>query len=214
MSIFSPPTLLNSPRWSGMRVGLLGGSFNPPHEGHLHISEAALKGLDLDAVWWLVSPQNPIKADKPLPLGERMALCKTLVDHPQILVSDIEKDIGTTITYFTVKKLKRHFPKTEFVWISGMDNARSLHKWNHWQKLLGEICMLHLTRNPAKSLVQACPLKMLGTQKHLFIEKSGKLPLDPGTTYWMMQKKMVNISSTEIRENPHKYQEFKRKMML
>lgn len=206
MSVFSPPSLHNSHRWSGLRVGLLGGSFNPPHEGHLHISKAALKGLALDAVWWLVSPQNPIKADKPLPLDQRMILCNGLVDHPQILISDIEKDIGTNVTYFTVKKLKHRFPKTEFVWISGMDNARSLHEWNHWQKLLDEICMLHLTRNPAKSLVQACPLRMLNAQKHVFVEKSGQYPLNPNTTYWMMQKKIVNISSTEIRKKLKLYQ--------
>ena len=112
-----------------MRIGLLGGSFNPPHEGHMHISLAALKALQLDAVWWLVSPQNPIKADKPLPLEERMSLCQSLVDHPKILISDIEKDLGTNITYHSVKKLKAAFPKTNFVWISGMDNARSLHQW-------------------------------------------------------------------------------------
>lgn len=200
MSIFTKPHLLNSPRWKGKRVGLLGGSFNPPHEGHLHISLAALKGLKLDCVWWLVSPQNPIKADKPLPLETRMELCEKLVDHPQILISDIEKDLGTTITYYSVKELKKRFPATEFVWISGMDNALSLHKWNYWRELLGEICMVHLTRTPAKTLVTKSPLRMYARQKHVFIDHAQRLPLDSGTTYWMMQKKMVNISSTEIRE--------------
>ncbi len=197
-----------------MRVGLLGGSFNPPHEGHMHISLAALKALDLDAVWWLVTPKNPIKSINPQPLEERMRLCRDLVDHPKVLISDIEKDLGTNITYFTVRKLKDNFPNTQFVWISGMDNARNLHRWNHWQRLLQEVPMLHLTRNPAKSLVQACPLRMLRTQKHVFIDRGSRLPLDPGTTYWMMQKKMVDISSTEIRENPVKYQELRRRKLL
>jgi len=201
MSFLTPPHLLNSPRWKNKRVGLLGGSFNPPHQGHVHISLAALKGLHLDSVWWLVSPQNPIKEQKPLPLEERMGLCNDLVEHPQILISDIEKDLGTTITYYSVKKLKKLYPATDFVWISGMDNALGLHRWHHWRGLLGEICMVHLTRKPAKSLVSSCPLRMYGRQKHVVIDKGGHYPLDSGTTYWMMQKKMVNISSTEIRNN-------------
>ena len=199
MSVFSKPHLLDSHRWKNRRVGLLGGSFNPPHEGHLHISLAAMKSLHLDAVWWLVSPQNPIKDVKPLPLEKRVQLCEDLVDHPKVLISDIEKDFGTTITYYSIRKLKTLYPHTQFVWISGMDNALGLHRWHHWQDLLKEICMVHLTRNPARSLVSACPLRMYQKQKHVVIDKGGHYPLDSGTTYWMMQKKMVNVSSTEIR---------------
>lgn len=199
MSIFSDPRLLDGPRWKNRRVGLLGGSFNPPHEGHIHIAMAALKGLHLDAVWWLVSPQNPIKEHSALPLAERVRLCREIVHHPKILITDLEKDLGTTITYYTIRKLKAHYPTTKFVWISGMDNALNLHKWHHWRDLLGEICMVHLTRSPARSLVSACPLRMYAKQKHVFIDKGGAFPLDSGISYWMMQKKMVNISSTEIR---------------
>lgn len=209
MSILSDPKLLENTRWNAKRVGLLGGSFDPPHEGHLHISLAALKGLNLDAIWWLVTPQNPIKSGKPLSLEKRLELSKELVQHPKIIVSAIEDDLGTNITYFTIRKLKKYFPKTDFVWISGMDNAQNLHKWNHWKDLLGEICMLHLTRNPAKSLAQNCPVRMLSSQNHHFVDKSGTYPLTPGTTYWMMQKKMVNISSTEIREKSVEYQNLK-----
>lgn len=182
-----------------MRVGLLGGSFNPPHEGHMHISLAAMKGLHLDAVWWLVTPQNPIKSVKAPSMDERIAWCKDLADHPKILVSGLEDDLQTSITYCTIKKMKPYFPDTQFAWISGMDNALGLHRWNHWKKLLGEICMVHLTRNPARSLVRGCPYRMYARQNHVFIDKGGRFPLDSGTTYWMMQKKMVNVSSTEIR---------------
>jgi len=200
MTLFTPPTLLNGPRWKNRRVGLLGGSFNPPHEGHLHISLAALKGLHLDAVWWLLSPQNPLKTIKPLPLAERMILCQTLVQHPKILVSDIEQALGTSITYQSVRKLKTFYPDTQFVWITGMDNALGFHRWNNWQDLLKEICMVHLTRNPARSLVRSSPYRMYDRQKHVFLDKGGPLPLESGTSYWMLQKKMVNLSSTHIRE--------------
>ncbi|MGB4058257.1 MAG: nicotinate (nicotinamide) nucleotide adenylyltransferase [Alphaproteobacteria bacterium] len=202
MSLFTLPHTLNSPRWNGMRVGLLGGSFNPPHEGHVHISLSALKGLELDAVWWLVTPQNPIKTKAELSMTERVSLSRALTAaHPKILVSDIETALDTTITYETVRHLKKRFPKCQFVWISGMDNALSLHKWHHWHELLEEICMVHLTRKPASSLIQRCPLRLLGRQKHVVVgDKGGRFPLDSGTTYWMLQKKMVNISSTELRE--------------
>ena len=193
-----------------MRIGLLGGSFNPPHEGHLHISLCAMKGLELDMVWWLVTPQNPIKCEAPLPLEERVRLSRELVDdQPKILITDIERDLGTTITYHTVRSLKKYYSQTDFVWISGMDNAHNMHKWNHWHRLLDEICMVHLTRSPARSLVQNCPLRMYGRQKHVFIDKSGYFPLDSNINYWMLQKKMVNISSTEIRQNGHKNQRIK-----
>ena len=200
MSIFSTPHLLDGPRWKNMRVGLLGGSFNPPHEGHVHISLAALNGLQLDAVWWLVTPQNPLKELQPLPLEERIELSRKLINDPKILVTGIEKELGATNTYDTIKKLKSLFRTTKFIWISGMDNAQTLHRWHHWRDLLGEICMVHLTRSPAKSLVKNCPVKMLGGQAHVFVDKAERLPLDSHVTYWMMQKKMVNISSTEIRE--------------
>ena len=85
-----------------------------------------------------------------------------------------------------------------------MDNALNLHKWNHWQDLLSEICMVHLARKPVRSLASGCPLRMYGTQNHVVIDKGGQYPLDSGTTYWMMQKKMVNISSTQIREKLYK----------
>lgn len=200
MSFLSPPRLLDGPRWKNMRVGILGGSFNPPHEGHVHISLAALKGLELDAVWWLVSPQNPLKEQSPLPMDERLALCRDMAEgHPKILISDLERTMGTRITYHSVRRIRAAFPGTQFVWISGMDNALGLHRWNFWQGLLSEICMVHLTRSPARSLVRSCPYRMYGRQNHVFIDRGGCLPLDAGTTYWMMQKKMVNISSTDIR---------------
>lgn len=199
MPLLTPPALLNSSRWAGLRVGLLGGSFNPPHEGHVHISLAAMKGLTLDAIWWLVTPQNPLKTEAPLPLAARMAQARALIRHPRIIVSDLEVALGTTVTYDSIRKLKRSCPRTNFVWISGMDNALTLHEWQHWRGLLAEICMLHLTRSPAKSLVKGCPLRMYRPQRHIVLEHGGRYPLDSGTTYWMMQNKMVNVSSTDIR---------------
>lgn len=185
-----------------MRVGLLGGSFNPPHQGHVHISRIALDCLNLDAVWWLVTPQNPLKDTKDtLPLDKRVALCREIMQHPKILVTDIEKDLNSRYTYETVLRLNRHFPDTQFAWITGIDNALTLHQWNEWHRLLREVCMVHITRSPAVSLIRNCPLRMLGTQKHVILKRGGAIPLDSGTTYWLLQKRMVDISSTEIRKH-------------
>lgn len=201
MSIFTKPGLLNSPRWKNRRVGLLGGSFNPPHKGHVHISLAAMKGLDLDAVWWLVTPQNPIKTERPLPFEERMALCREMAQHPRILVSEIERDLGTPFTRETARKLKKRYSDTDFVWVAGMDNALTLHKWNDWRALLDEICLLCVTRPPAESLVKNSPFRMYSREKHISLSHAGKWPLDSGVAYWMLDKKMLDISSTAIREN-------------
>lgn len=200
MAIFSEPHLLNSNRWNNRRIGLLGGSFNPPHEGHVHISRIALNCLKLDAVWWIVTPHNPLK-DKSIliPYSERIRLCHNIMKDPKILVTDIEQDLGTSITYKTVKKLKKMFPTTHFVWITGMDNALNLHKWHNWKDLLKEISMLHITRHPAVCLSQRCPQRQLGSQKHIILQRGGMVPLDSNTSYWFLQKRMINISSTEIR---------------
>lgn len=197
--VFTPPSLSNTRRWNGLRVGLLGGSFNPPHEGHVHISIAALQGLNLDFVWWLVTPQNPLKTQRPSSIDKRMAASRDIITHPRILVTDIEKELQTNITYQSVKKIKKHFPKTEFVWISGIDNALGLHNWNNWKELLAEIPMLHLSRGPASKMVRNCPLKMYEKQKHVHVDTPIRPDLVAGTTYWMMQKKMVHVSSTQLR---------------
>jgi len=172
----------------------------------MHISMAALHGLELDAVWWLVTPQNPLKEQRPATLAERVQWSRDLVDHPKILITDIEEALGTHITYFSIKKLRRHFPSTDFVWISGMDNAHSLHTWHYWRQLLDEICMVHLSRNPATSLIRNAPVKMYGKRHHKYIDRAARYPLDSHTTYWMMQKKMVHASSTEIRKNDKRFQ--------
>lgn len=183
-----------------MRIGILGGSFNPPHAGHVHISNMALKALELDAVWWLVTPQNPLKSKRDLlPLEERVQLSREININPKIIVTGIESTFDTTYSYASIKILKKNFPATKFAWITGMDNAHNFHLWNHWKRFLNEMCMVHVTRYPPVNLMKQCPLRMLATQKHIIVDHGGRLPLDTNTSYWLLQKKMINISSTEIR---------------
>lgn len=121
----------------GLRIGLLGGSFNPAHEGHLHVSEVALKRLGLDYVWWLVSPQNPLKPSTDMaPLERRIAWARAAAGrYPRLRVSDIEAQMGTRYTVDTVRRLKQRFPAVHFVWLMGSDNLLAFHRWHDWQRL-------------------------------------------------------------------------------
>lgn len=120
----------------GLRIGLLGGSFNPAHEGHIHLSELALARLGLDYVWWLVSPQNPLKAPRDTPpLAARLAQARKFASHPRIVVTDIERMLGTHYTIDTIAALQRRFPQLRFVWLMGSDNLASFDRWKNWPSI-------------------------------------------------------------------------------
>jgi nicotinate-nucleotide adenylyltransferase len=115
---------------------LLGGSFNPAHEGHRYVSELALKQLQLHQVWWLISPQNPLKtADEIAPLEERCTVARSVASHPQIRVTDIERRIGTSHTIDTITVLQARFPDIRFVWLMGADILLELPQWKRWRDL-------------------------------------------------------------------------------
>lgn len=122
------------PHAPGMRIGLFGGTFDPPHQAHLAASLLALKRLKLDRVWWLVTPGNPLKNTKNLaPLGERIAAARALIHHPRIDVTGVEAVIKTRYTYDTISWLRARCPGVRFVWIMGADNLRSFHRWQRWR---------------------------------------------------------------------------------
>ncbi len=117
----------------GQTIGLLGGSFDPPHRGHVHITLEALKRFGLDQVWWLVSPGNPLKAAGPAALDRRLAAARTIMQHPRVRISDFEARAGTRYTAETLRALMRRYPATRFVWLMGADNLAQLHLWQDWQ---------------------------------------------------------------------------------
>ncbi|HEX4295239.1 MAG TPA: nicotinate (nicotinamide) nucleotide adenylyltransferase [Rhizomicrobium sp.] len=120
----------------GLRVGLLGGSFNPAHDGHLYVSEVALKRLGLDYVWWLVTPQNPLKDGAGLaPLGDRLQQARDIARHPRIVVTDIERALGTRYSIDTLKALQRRFPELDFTWLMGSDNLEIFRRWRRWREI-------------------------------------------------------------------------------
>jgi nicotinate-nucleotide adenylyltransferase len=130
-----------------MRIGLFGGTFDPPHDAHRAACLIAMKRLALDRVWWLVTPGNPLKDTRGLaPLAQRIAAARALAHHPRIDVTGLEVDIGTSYTYATIAYLRRHCPGVRFVWIMGADNLRSFHRWQKWRGIAAMVPMAVVDR--------------------------------------------------------------------
>lgn len=132
------------------RIGLLGGSFNPAHAGHLHISTLALEKLGLDELWWLVSPQNPLKSERGMaPLKVRLARARDVAKgDARIVVSDIETKMGTRYTVDTVAELQARNSDSAFVWVIGADNLRQMHKWRGWRAIFRMVPIAVFPRIP------------------------------------------------------------------
>lgn len=119
-----------------MTIGILGGSFNPAHRGHRHISLEAMRRLGLDAVWWMVSPQNPLKSsDGMAPFAQRLASASREAGHPRIVPTDIEVRLNSRYTAETLALLQARFPRTRFVWMMGADNLQQIHRWQDWHSI-------------------------------------------------------------------------------
>jgi nicotinate-nucleotide adenylyltransferase len=125
------------PSADGQAIGLLGGSFNPPHQAHIQISETAIRRLGLSRVWWIVTPGNPLKtANAPAPLGERIAAARTLVGNRPITVTGFERGLRDPYTISTLRYLCRRRPGTRFVWVMGADCLAEFHRWRQWREIM------------------------------------------------------------------------------
>ena len=183
----------------GLRVGLLGGSFDPPHAGHLHISKWALKEFGLDFVWWLVSPGNPLKTEGPADLDRRMLACNELVDHPRIVVTDLERKFGTRYTAETLGALQAHYRSVRFVWLMGADNLADFHKWDRWQDIMNSVPIGVMAR-PDQQLAAGCsPAARMYRRNRLSARRSTALPFREAPCWSLLTGPMVAMSSTQIR---------------
>lgn len=141
------------------RIGILGGSFNPAHRGHRAISLWAIRALDLDEVWWLVSPGNPLKeaARDMAPFNARFASAVRMARHAPIRVSAIEEKLGTRYTVDTLAAVTRLFPKKQFIWLMGADNLAQFHQWRGWRKIAGDVPIAVIARPGYDALAHAAP---------------------------------------------------------
>lgn len=183
----------------GRVVGLLGGSFDPAHEGHVHISREALKRFALDELWWLVSPGNPLKERGPAPLESRMARAREVMVHPRVKISDFEARAGTRYTAETLKALMRARPGVRFVWLMGADNLSQFDRWQDWRWIIEHVPVGVLARPGMRSAARHARAANIYAGARLSGRESRLLAQGPAPRWCFVNLPMVDISSSEIR---------------
>ncbi|MGX0877405.1 nicotinate-nucleotide adenylyltransferase [Roseovarius sp. MBR-154] len=183
----------------GQVIGLLGGSFDPPHAGHLHISREALRRFALDRLWWLVSPGNPLKPHGPAPLAERMAAARAMVDHPRMAVTDFEAQAGTRYTAQTLIALRHAAPGVRFVWLMGADNLAQFHRWQDWQSIIESVPVGVLARPGQRISARMSPAARIYRHACLPGRASRLLGQATAPAWCFVNVPMMDISSTALR---------------
>ena len=187
-------------RGATRKVGLLGGSFNPAHEGHRDISLAALAYLGLDEVWWLVAPQNPLKpAAGMAPFAARLAEAKNVARHPRIMVTDIEARLGTRFTADTLRRLQHQFRAYRFVWLMGADNLAQIGDWKDWQQIF-HLLPIAVFDRPAytyRALAAKAARRFASFRQRE--QAARELALTPPPAWTFVHHRLNPISATEIR---------------
>ena len=187
------------PHGARQRIGLFGGSFNPAHEGHRQVALYALKRLQLDWIWWLVSPQNPLKsATETAAYAKRLTLTRKLAKHPRFIVTDIESQIGSTYTAQTIKALKK-FSRANFVWIMGADSLATFHRWHNWVGIVKSVPIAVLARPgySVKALDSKAAIRF--HNKRLAMAQPSALANKPAPHWTFISMPLRKESSTAIR---------------
>ncbi|MAN75684.1 MAG: nicotinic acid mononucleotide adenylyltransferase [Rhizobiales bacterium] len=193
------------PSAPGMRIGLFGGSFNPPHEGHGLVSRESLKRLGLDAVWWLVTPGNPLKDRSELaPLETRVKAARALVDHPAIRVTGFEAAHGFTYTYQTLDYLTRTLPDRRFVWIMGADSLSSFHRWERWEDIFALVPIAVYVRPGSTRRAPFSKAALRFAQSRLDEGDAPLLATAQPPSWVFLHGLMSTLSSTQLRNGSPK----------
>lgn len=182
-----------------MRVGLLGGSFDPAHKGHVHLTDVALRRFSLDRVIWLVSPGNPLKTRGPAPLDSRLARARDVVTDPRVIVSDYEAQIGTRYTAETVAALHAEYRGVKFVWLMGADNLQQFHRWERWEDILHSLPLGVLARPGWRQSGLHSRTARQYRQAHLPGSASHLLADCAAPAWCFVNMPMMPVSSTALR---------------
>jgi nicotinate-nucleotide adenylyltransferase len=184
----------------GQRIGLLGGSFNPPHVAHRQISEIVLKRLGLDQIWWLVTPGNPLKARGDLaPLAERLVLCRAMAKNPRIVVTAFERDLPAAYTAGTLAFLKRRSPLVRFVWIMGADNLAGFHRWQRWREIVTMVPVVVVDRPGWRLKALASKAARAFAASQVPETKARGLVAMPPPAWTFLTGPLSPVSSTDLR---------------
>ena len=189
----------------GLTIGLLGGSFDPPHEGHVHITKLALKIFNLSKIWWLVCPENPIKSVTPSDVNSRFLASKIIMKHPSVVITDLERKFKTKYTFQTLIKLKKLYPSTKFVWLMGADNLINFHHWKNWDWIMKNIPVGVLARPEEQIKAGLSRTAIKFGNYRLPKEKSIILSNYIPPVWTLSTGPMRNISSTEIRKKEYRH---------
>jgi nicotinate-nucleotide adenylyltransferase len=185
---------------NGMRIGLLGGSFNPPHAAHRAISLFALKRLKLDRIWWLLTPGNPLKDTGALHgLAERARAARDVAGDPRIDISCLEAVIGTRYTFDTIIHLRRRVSGVRFVWIMGADNLAQFHRWKDWRRIAAAVPIAVIDRPPQSFRALAAPAAQALARYRVPENQAARLADRQAPAWTFLSGMKLNLSSTGLR---------------
>lgn len=183
----------------GQIIGLLGGSFDPAHTGHVHITREAFKRFGLDRVWWLVSPGNPLKTKGPAPIERRLDQARQVMRHPRVSVTDLETHLGTRYTAETVAALQARYVGVRFVWLMGADNLASFHHWDRWREIIESVPLGVLARPGDRIPARTSKAAQLYGNYRLRKRDAFGIGYHAAPAWAFVNIPMVRISSSEIR---------------
>jgi nicotinate-nucleotide adenylyltransferase len=189
------------PHAPGLRIGLFGGTFNPAHDGHRLASLTALRRLQLDRVWWLVTPGNPLKNNAALPpLAQRIAFARKVADHAHIHVTGIEARLRTRYTADTLRALTLRCPGVHFVWIMGSDNLSSFHRWNEWRAIARMMPIAVIDRPGSTHRSVASPAANWLSRWRMAESRAAALAVAKAPAWTLLHGRRSPLSSTQLRQ--------------
>jgi len=181
-------------------VGLFGGSFNPPHEGHLLVANTALIRLKLDQLWWMVTPGNPLKDSNQLaPLGERIAMSEKLADNPRIIVTAFEEKIHTRYSADTIAYILQHNPGVHFIWVMGADNLATFHQWQKWRRIVNTIPIAVIDRPGSSHADMSSPMAQTFVRFRVAEAMAPSLAHKKPPAWTFLHGRRSSMSSTALR---------------
>ncbi|MEP4197952.1 MAG: nicotinate-nucleotide adenylyltransferase [Aliishimia sp.] len=183
----------------GQVIGLLGGSFDPAHSGHVHITKEAMKRFGLTSVWWLVSPGNPLKTQGPVALQRRVTHARDVMQHPRVKITDIETHLGTRYTAQTLKALHARYKGVKFIWLMGADNLAQFHQWQDWKEIMQSVPIGVLARPGDRISARMSPAAKLYAPYRLSGHSSHALARSRAPTWCFVNVPMIAQSSSAIR---------------
>lgn len=184
----------------GQRIGVMGGSFNPPHDGHRIVAETAMKRLGLDQLWWLVTPGNPLKPQTGLhSLAGRTGLVRAFARGPKMKITSFEQELGTGYTAATLAFLRRRHPRVRFVWIMGADNLATFDRWQHWRSIAAAMPIAVVDRPGWRHAALSSPAALALSRSRL-PESEARSLADRRPPAWMLlTTRLSTLSSTALR---------------